>query len=72
MKKLFLAIGMIFLSSIMFAQQKVEYFRYVLCLNVASAAKDDLEGLISKGYKIIGFSLDYQQKTMIVVYDDKE
>lgn len=72
MKKLFLAIGMIFLSSVMFAQQKVEYFRYVLCPNVASAAKDDLEELISKGYKIIGFSLDYQQRTMIVVYDDKE
>ena len=71
MKKLFLVIGMMFLSCVMFAQQKVEYFRYILCPNVASSAKGDLENLISKGYKIIGFSLDYQQKTMIVVYEDE-
>lgn len=72
MKKLFLVIGMMFLSCVMFAQQKVVYFRYNFSMNVAKSAKDDLENLISKGYKIIGFSLDYQQSAMIVVYDDKE
>ena len=72
MRKIILILGMLLVGSVMSAKQYVEYYRYNFSFNVASSAKSDLEALISKGYRIIGFSLDYQQSCMIVVYDDKE
>lgn len=52
------------------AKQHIKYFRYNLCFNVAEKAKCDLENLINQGNKIVSFSLDYQQKCMVVCYDD--
>lgn len=72
MKKIIALLSLLLVGSVMSAKQKVEYYRYNLSFNVASAAKTDLESLISKGYVIISFSLDYEQKCMVVVYDDKE
>lgn len=69
MKK-FLFILALLLSSIVSAKQCVEYHRYNFSLNVANDAKNDLQELISSGFKIVSFSLDYSQKCMIVVYDD--
>ena len=70
MKKIILILGMLLVGFVMSAKQCVEYYRYNFSFNVASDAKSDLEELILKGYKIISFSLDYQQKCMVVVYDD--
>ncbi len=69
MKKFIIILSLLLVSSVMFAKQKVEYFRYGLAFNVASAAKNDLDDLIDRGYKIISFSLDYNQRCMIVVYE---
>lgn len=70
MKKLLIMLTLLLVGSVVSAKQCVVYFRYGLSLNVASSAKGDLDRLISEGYKIISFSLDYEQKCMVVVYDD--
>lgn len=61
---------MLLAGSVVSAKQCVSYYRYNLSFNVASDAKATLDNLISKGFKIISFSLDYGQKCMLVVYDD--
>ncbi|MBP5422698.1 MAG: hypothetical protein J6Y78_09690 [Paludibacteraceae bacterium] len=70
MKKLLTMLVLLLVGSVVSAKQCVEYYRYNLSLNVANAAKADLESLISRGFKIVSFSLDYSQKCMVVVYDD--
>ena len=70
MKRLLILLVLLLVGSVVSAKQCVAYYRYNLSFNVASSAKTDLENLISKGFKIISFSLDYQQSCMIVVYDD--
>lgn len=70
MKKLLIMLVLLLVGFTVSAKQCVEYYRYNLSFNVASDTKPDLEKLISKGFKIVGFSLDYSQKCMIVVYDD--
>lgn len=72
MKKFLVLLVLLFVGSVVSAKQHVEYHRYNFSLNVASDAKADLEKLISQGYKIVSFSLDYSQKCMVVVYDDME
>lgn len=70
MKRFLILLVLLLVGSVVSAKQCVEYYRYNFVWNVASSAKTDLENLISKGFKIISFSLDYQQACMIVVYDD--
>ena len=70
MKRFLIALALLLFCSVVSAKQCVEYYRYNFSLNVASSAKKDLDNLISQGYKIISFSLDYQQNCMIVVFDD--
>ena len=70
MKKILMIIVAVFCTSTLSAKQCVEFYRYNFSLNVAESATKDLEKLISFGNKIISFSLDYQQKCMVVVYDD--
>lgn len=70
MKKLLILLALLLVGSVVSAKQRVEYYRYNLSFNVANSAKKDLENLISQGFKIISFSLDYEQSCMIVVYDD--
>lgn len=70
MKKILIFLALMSIPFMAIAKQKVQYFRYNLCLNVAEKAKGDLENLISQGNKIVSFSLDYQQKCMVVCYDD--
>ena len=70
MKRFLIMLALLLVGSVVSAKQCVEYYRYNFSLNVASSAKKDLDNLISQGYKIISFSLDYQQSCMIVVYDD--
>ena len=70
MKRFLILLVLLLVGSVVSARQHVEYYRYNFSFNVASDAKDNLEALIDKGYKIISFSLDYSQKCMIVVYDD--
>lgn len=72
MKKIFAVIVAALCMSTISAKQVVKYYRYNLSLNVASDAQKDLEKLIASGNKIVSFSLDYQQKCMLVVYDDGE
>ena len=72
MKKIMLVLLFTLVANCIQAKQQVEYYRYWVCMNVAEAASDDLKELIKKGYKIISFSLDYSQKTMIVVYEVPE
>lgn len=72
MKKFLILLVLLLVGSVVSAKQCVEYYRYNLSWNVASDAKTDLENLISKGFKIISFSLDYSQKCMLIVYDDME
>jgi hypothetical protein len=62
MKKILLILSLVLMGSVISARQYVEYYRYNFSFNVASDAKDDLETLIKKGFKIISFSLDYSQK----------
>lgn len=70
MKKIILLLMFTLVSNFLQAKQIVEYYRYYMTVNVALSASNDLKTLIEKGYRIISFSLDYSQKTMIVVYDD--
>ena len=70
MKKLFATLLIMFTVSFCFAKQRCEYYRYNFSINVASDAKKTLDELISKGKKIISFSLDYQQKCMVVVFEE--
>ncbi len=70
MKKLFIMLVLLLVGFVMSAKQYVEYYRYNFSFNVADSAKCDLDKIISQGYKIISFSLDYSQKCMIVVFDD--
>lgn len=70
MKKLLILLALLLVGSVVSAKQRIEYYRYNLSWNVASDAKTDLERLISEGFKIISFSLDYSQKCMLIVYDD--
>lgn len=70
MKKIFIIFGLLTCLSTLHAKQCVEYFRYNFSFNVANDASTTLQSIIDKGYKIISFSLDYEQKCMIVVYDD--
>lgn len=70
MKRFLILLVLLLIGSVVSAKQYVEYYRYNLSWNVASDAKADLDRLISQGFKIISFSLDYEQKCMIVVYDD--
>lgn len=70
MKKILAVMVAILCMSTLSAKQCVEYYRYNFSFDVAASASNDLKGLISSGNKIISFSLDYQQKCMIVVYDD--
>lgn len=70
MKKIFAIIVAALCMSALSAKQYVKYYRYNLSINVAESASKDLEKLISSGNKIVSFSLDYQQKCMVVVYDD--
>lgn len=70
MKRFLILLVLLMAGSVMSAKQCVEYYRYNFSFNVASDAKTDLDKLISQGFKVISFSLDYGQKCMIVVYDD--
>lgn len=70
MKKILIMLVLLFASFAVSAKQHVEYYRYNFSFDVADAAKKDLQGLISEGYEIRSFSLDYAQKCMIVVYED--
>ncbi len=70
MKKLFIMLALLLVGSVMSAKQCTVYYRYDFSFNVASSAKADLDKLISQGFKIVSFSLDYSQKCMLVVYDD--
>lgn len=70
MKKFLFILALVFASFTVSAKQCAEYYRYNLSMNVAQSARDDLRELISSGYKIISFSLDYSQRCMIVVYDN--
>ena len=70
MKKILIMLVLLLVGSVVSAKQCVEYYRYIVSFNVASDAKADLEKLISQGFKIVSFSLDYSQKCMVVVYDD--
>lgn len=72
MKKILLILALMSIPFFATAKQKVKYFRYEFCFNVAEKAKCDLESLINQGYKIVSFSLDYQQKCMTVCYDERE
>ena len=42
----------------------------IVLLILASFLMAVNEKLISNGFKIVSFSLDYSQKCMVVVYDD--
>lgn len=70
MKKILAIMVAVLCMSTLSAKQYVKYFRYNFSLNVAESASTDLENLIRSGNKIVSFSLDYQQKCMVVVYDD--
>lgn len=70
MKKLLILLALLLAGSVVLAKQCIEYYRYNFSLNVAASAKDSLDNLISQGYEIISFSLDYSQKCMVVAYDD--
>ena len=70
MKKLLIMLILLLFSAVVSAKQYVECYRYTFSLNVASDATESLNNLISRGFKIISFSLDYAHKYMIVVYDD--
>lgn len=70
MKKILAIMVAVLCMSTLSAKQCVKYFRYNFSLNVAESASTDLESLIRSGNKIVSFSLDYQQKCMVVVYDD--
>ena len=70
MKRLLILLVLLLVGSVVSAKQCVEYYRYNFSFNVANDAKADLGKLISQGFKIISFSLDYSQKCMVVVYDD--
>lgn len=70
MKKILAIMVAVLCMSTLSAKQCVKYFRYNFSMNVAESASSDLEKLINSGNKIISFSLDYQQKCMLVVYDD--
>lgn len=70
MKKILILLAMMSIPFLATAEQHVKYFRYNLCLDVAGRAKCDLESIINQGNKIVSFSLDYEQKAMVVCYDD--
>lgn len=70
MKRFLILLVLLLVGSVVSAKQCVVYYRYIFALNVASSAKKDLDNLISQGFKIISFSLDFEQSCMIVVYDD--
>ena len=70
MKKLLTMLLLLLVASVVSARQRVEYYRYNFSFNVAKDAEADLNKLISRGFKIVSFSLDYSQKCMVVVYDD--
>ena len=72
MKRFLIMLVLLLVGSVVSAKQRVKYYRYNFSFNVASDAKADLEKLISQGFKVISFSLDYGQKCMVVVYDDQE
>jgi hypothetical protein len=70
MRKLSIVLALLFASFTVQAKQCIEYYRYNFSFNVANDAKNDLQELISQGFKIVSFSLDYTQKCMLVVYED--
>ena len=70
MKKILAVMVAVLCMSTLSAKQCVKYYRYNLSINVAESASKELERLINSGNKIVSFSLDYQQKCMLVVYDD--
>lgn len=70
MKKILAVMVAILCMSTLSAKQCVKYYRYNLSINVAKSASKELERLINSRNKIVSFSLDYQQKCMLVVYDD--
>lgn len=70
MRKLLILLVLLFASFAVSAKQYVKYYRYNFSINVAMDAKKDLQELISDGYVIRSFSLDYSQSCMIVVYED--
>lgn len=70
MKKIFIMLALLLVSAVVSAKQYVECYRYTFSLNVASDATESLNNLISKGFKIVTFNLDYAHKYMIVVYAD--
>lgn len=72
MKNILFVLGFLFCLTSLNAKQFVEYYRYNFNLNVAKSATTDLENLIKNGFKIVSFSLDYQQKCMVVVYEDNK
>ena len=72
MKRFLIILFLLLVGSVVSAKQRVEYYRYNFSFNVASDAKADLEKLISQGFKVISFSLDYGQKCMIVVYKESK
>lgn len=72
MKRIVIFLILVLIGMVASAKQYVQYFRYNFSFNVAQDAKCDLDDLIAKGNKIVSFSLDYSQKCMIVVYEDKE
>lgn len=71
MKKILAVMVAILCMSTLSAKQCVKYYRYNFSINVAESASTDLERLIRSGNKIVSFSLDYHQRCMVVVYDDR-
>lgn len=73
MKKIFATLILALTMTVsVFAKQVVKYYRYNLSLNVAANAQSDLERLIEQGNTIVSFSLDYQQKCMLIVYENNK
>lgn len=70
MRKLLIILVLLFASFAVSAKQYVKYYKYNLFINIAMNAKKDLQELISEGYVIRSFSLDYSQSCMLVVYED--
>lgn len=70
MRKLLIILVLLFTCFAISAKQYVTYYRYNFSIDVATSAKKDLQKLISEGYEIRSFSLDYTQRCMLVVYED--
>lgn len=71
MKKLLITLALLSASAVASAKQHVACYRYAyFSVGIADRATADLDKLISQGYKIVSFSLNFDVKYMIVIYDD--